>query len=153
EFPDSEEFDEGDIAVEPDEARRIRLDLQFELSRLSELLLRDGQAAAAETADAVVDLLDEPASPWEQDHYMFWKAVGRKLEVNDDTLAQRKRRFFQQLLNRREEVSEFLRSRILRMLAQGAAAAIEDCNRALVAAAPSDRNTIEFLRDFWLWWL
>ena len=139
-------------AVAPEDSAQAREHIVFELARFSESLCMDRQRAAAETVDAILEVLRRPDGPvkWERDHFLFWEAVGEELELNEDALAQRKKRFFEQLMERREQVSPYLLLRARRMLAEAAVDAVEGCRRVLAVAGGRAAERLRTVRDFFL---
>jgi hypothetical protein len=139
-------------AVAPEDFAQVREHIIFELARFSESLYRDRQRAVAETVDAILEVLQRPDGPskWERDHFLFWEAVGEELQLNEDALAQRKKRFFEQLRERREQVSAYLLKRVRRMLAEAAVDAVEDCGRVLAVTDGSAAECLRVVRDFFL---
>lgn len=173
---DDERFDEGTLAVGPDESLQVYERVISELSRFGENLLRRRRMAEAITTKGIIDVLEkakkieeaarkpkkakqdgdaeqdkDAKASQESDHSAFWRAVAAELNIEDDALAKRKQRFFEQICALRYKVSEWFFQRAIRMLIDDAVQDVRTCETILSVWGAPCRAAIEAVRDFLLW--
>jgi hypothetical protein len=154
ELPD--EYEENQPAGEGLEADRdlraeeVRQHYVRELGKFYVLLLHRKQKAAAETTWAVIECLNREAPAWETGHDLFWAEVGELLHAEPGVLYQRKRRFFNCLIEMREDLSPLLVARAERLLAAEAEADVADC-RSNARGLPEHAGALNAMGDFLLW--
>jgi hypothetical protein len=144
--PPAGAVESADSAFESDEVRQHYI---RELAKFSVLLLHRKQRAAAETTFAVIRCLNQQAPDWETDHDLFWAEVGDLLHAEPSVLYQRKRRFFNLLIEMREDLSGLLVARAGRLLAAEAGADVADC-RLHARNLPEHAGALNAVADFLL---
>jgi hypothetical protein len=117
-------------SADPDDVAVLKADAIRNLSRFEEILLQENRISVAETANAVVAHLEQPGillSDWQHDS--FWNDVGARIGLRGNALAARKHRFFDCLVEMREELPDWLQTRARRVLAGEAEATMDDLGR------------------------